>query len=101
MRYQAALRPARRNLGAPPGERKARTGREEGRAPRGSRGVRQGRDAAPGPRTARPHRAREGAVGPDTRAGERMQLSFEFLQFVTREMVGITERWDAYKATRR
>lgn len=42
-----------------------------------------------------------GAVGPDTRAGQRMQLSVEFLQFVTREMVGITERWDAYKATRR
>ena len=42
-----------------------------------------------------------GALGADTRAGERMQLSVEFLEFVTREMGGIAERWDEYKATRR
>ena len=42
-----------------------------------------------------------GALGPDTRAGERMQLSVEFLEFVTREMGGIAERWDEYKANRR
>jgi DNA-binding transcriptional regulator GbsR (MarR family) len=41
------------------------------------------------------------ALGPDTRAGERMQLSVEFLEFVTREMGGIAERWDEYKANRR
>jgi len=41
-----------------------------------------------------------GAVGADTRAGERMQLSMEFLEFVTREMGGIARRWDAYKAGR-
>ena len=42
-----------------------------------------------------------GALGPDTRAGERMQLSVEFLEFVTREMGGVAERWDEYKANRR
>ena len=42
-----------------------------------------------------------GALGSGTRAGERMQLSVEFLEFVTREMGGVAERWDAYKATRR
>ena len=42
-----------------------------------------------------------GALGADTRAGERMQLSVEFLEFVTREMDGIAERWDEYKANRR
>ena len=42
-----------------------------------------------------------GALGPGTRAGERMQLSVEFLEFVTREMGGIAERWDEYKASRR
>ena len=42
-----------------------------------------------------------GALGADTRAGERMQLSVEFLEFVTREMGGIAERWEEYKANRR
>ena len=42
-----------------------------------------------------------GALGADTRAGERMQLSVEFLEFVTREMGGIAERWDEYKAAPR
>ena len=37
-------------------------------------------------------------LGEHTRAGERMQLSVEFLEFVIREMEGIAERWDAYKA---
>jgi DNA-binding transcriptional regulator GbsR (MarR family) len=41
-----------------------------------------------------------GALGEATRAGERMQLSVEFLEFVTKEMAGIAERWDAYKAAR-
>ena len=41
-----------------------------------------------------------GALGPDTRAGER-SVSVEFLEFVTREMGGIAGRWDEYKATRR
>ena len=39
-------------------------------------------------------------LGEGTRAGERMQLSVEFMEFVTREMAGIAERWDAYKAAR-
>ena len=41
-----------------------------------------------------------GALGDDTRAGERMQLSVEFMEFVIREMSGMAERWDAYKASR-
>ena len=41
-----------------------------------------------------------GAVGEGTRAGERMQLSIEFLEFVLREMADIAQRWDEYKATR-
>ena len=41
-----------------------------------------------------------GALGEGTRAGERMQLWVEFMEFVTREMAGIAERWDADKATR-
>ena len=41
-----------------------------------------------------------GVLGGDTRAGDRMQLSVEFLEFVTREMGGIAERWDEYKAAR-
>lgn len=40
------------------------------------------------------------AVGEETRAGERMQLSVEFLEFVTREMGGIATRWEEYKAAR-
>ena len=40
------------------------------------------------------------AVGEGTRAGERMQLSVEFLEFIQREMDGIASRWDAYKAAR-
>ncbi|HET7821883.1 MAG TPA: transcriptional regulator TrmB, partial [Ornithinibacter sp.] len=41
-----------------------------------------------------------GALGESTRAGERMQLSVEFLEFVTREMDGMAERWEQYKASR-
>ena len=41
-----------------------------------------------------------GVLGSDTRAGDRMQLSVEFIEFVTREMGGIAERWDEYKAAR-
>ena len=44
--------------------------------------------------------AARGALGASTRAGERMQLSVEFLEFVTREMDGMTERWEEYKASR-
>ena len=40
------------------------------------------------------------ALGPRHRAGQRMQLSVEFIEFVTREMDGITQRWEEYKATR-
>ena len=43
--------------------------------------------------------ARE-AVGEGTRAGERMQLSVEFLEFIQREMDGIAQRWDEHKARR-
>jgi DNA-binding transcriptional regulator GbsR (MarR family) len=41
------------------------------------------------------------AVGKDSRAGERMQLSVEFLEFIQREMDGIARRWDQHKAARR
>jgi DNA-binding transcriptional regulator GbsR (MarR family) len=44
--------------------------------------------------------AARGALGASTRAGERMQLSVEFLEFVTREMDGMAERWEQYKASR-
>ena len=44
--------------------------------------------------------AARGALGASTRAGERMQLSVEFLEFVTREMDGMTTRWEEYKASR-
>lgn len=40
------------------------------------------------------------SLGPATRAGERMQLSVEFLEFVTREMDGMAARWEQYKAAR-
>ncbi len=43
--------------------------------------------------------ARE-AVGEHTRAGERMQLSVEFLEFVQREMDGMAQRWEEHKARR-
>ena len=43
--------------------------------------------------------ARE-AVGEGTRAGERMQLSVEFLEFIRREMDGIAQRWDERQARR-
>lgn len=43
--------------------------------------------------------ARDG-LGRHTRAGERLQLSAEFLEFISREMAGVAERWDAYKAGR-
>lgn len=45
-------------------------------------------------------RAAIGELGPRTRAGERMQLSVEFLEFIQVEMDGIAERWEAYKANR-
>lgn len=35
------------------------------------------------------------ACGPDTRAGRRLQLSVEFLEFVTAEMEGMMQRWEA------
>ena len=41
-----------------------------------------------------------GALGAGTRAGDRMQLSVEFIEFVIREMGGIAERWEAYKSAR-
>ncbi len=40
------------------------------------------------------------SVGADSRAGERMRLSIEFLEFVLGEMAGITQRWEEYKADR-
>ncbi len=40
------------------------------------------------------------AVGEGTRAGERMQLSVEFLEFVMAEMEQMASRWDEYKARR-
>lgn len=39
-------------------------------------------------------------LGAGTRAGERMQLSVEFLEFVQREMDDMALRWDAYRASR-
>lgn len=39
-------------------------------------------------------------LGAGTRAGERMQLSVEFLEFVQREMDEMAARWDAYRAAR-
>ncbi|WP_299443193.1 GbsR/MarR family transcriptional regulator [uncultured Phycicoccus sp.] len=39
-------------------------------------------------------------VGPHTRAGERMQLSVEFLEFVQREMGAMAVRWEEYKPDR-
>jgi len=41
------------------------------------------------------------AVGAGSRAGERMQLSVEFLEFIQDEMDAIAARWEAYKSTRR
>ena len=43
--------------------------------------------------------ARE-AVGESTRAGARMQLSVEFLEFIQHEMDGIAQRWDEHKVRR-
>lgn len=40
------------------------------------------------------------AVGEGSRAGERLQLSVEFLEFIQREMDDIAERWERYKADR-
>jgi predicted transcriptional regulator len=42
-----------------------------------------------------------GEVGPGTRAGERLQLSVEFLEFIQGEMDAIAKRWEAHKAERR
>ena len=39
-------------------------------------------------------------LGAGSSAGERLQLSREFLEFVTEEMQGILARWDAYTRTR-
>ncbi|MDT0213448.1 MarR family transcriptional regulator [Rothia sp. ARF10] len=39
-------------------------------------------------------------LGADSQAGRRLQLSREFLEFVTDEMGGIIDRWEARKATR-
>src|SRR6478672_4477750 len=39
-------------------------------------------------------------VGPSSRAGERVQLSVEFLEFVQREMGDMAQRWEQYKADR-
>jgi len=39
-------------------------------------------------------------LGAGSTAGRRLQLSREFLEFVTDEMSGIIDRWEAYKATR-
>ncbi len=39
-------------------------------------------------------------LGPGSTAGQRLQLSREFLEFVTAEMGGIIERWEAHKARR-
>jgi DNA-binding transcriptional regulator GbsR (MarR family) len=44
--------------------------------------------------------AARSAVGPGSRAGERMQLSVEFLEFIQSEMDAIAARWEKYKATR-
>ena len=41
-----------------------------------------------------------GAVGAGSRAGERLQLSVEFIEFIQREMDDIAVRWEAYKAAR-
>lgn len=39
-------------------------------------------------------------LGLGTSAGDRLQLSREFLEFVTVEMRGITDRWEDYKRRR-
>lgn len=41
-----------------------------------------------------------GEVGPDSRAGERIGLSVEFLEFVMHEMDAMARRWDEYVAQR-
>ena len=43
--------------------------------------------------------AARGSVGADTRAGERMHLSVEFLEFVMREMDAMAQRWEERKAS--
>lgn len=40
------------------------------------------------------------SVGARSRAGERMQLSAEFLEFIQREMDAVARRWEDYKAAR-
>ncbi|MBM6402885.1 transcriptional regulator TrmB [Phycicoccus sp. CSK15P-2] len=40
------------------------------------------------------------SVGDTTRAGERIQLSVEFLEFIQAEMDAIAERWERYKKER-
>ena len=39
-------------------------------------------------------------LGSGSQAGRRLQLSREFLEFVTDEMGGILDRWEAHKAAR-
>ncbi|MFC7491498.1 MULTISPECIES: GbsR/MarR family transcriptional regulator [unclassified Knoellia] len=39
-------------------------------------------------------------LGAESSAGGRLQLSREFLEFVSAEMGGILERWDAHRRTR-
>ena len=39
-------------------------------------------------------------VGEHSRAGERLQLSVEFLEFIQREMDGISRRWEDHKRAR-
>ena len=39
-------------------------------------------------------------LGAGSTAGQRLQLSREFLEFITDEMSGVIDRWEAYKAAR-
>ena len=41
-----------------------------------------------------------GVLGDDTRAGDRMQLSVEFLEFIQGEMSAMGARWEEYRAAR-
>jgi hypothetical protein len=39
-------------------------------------------------------------VGPDTAAGERLTEQAEFLEFTTKELSQILDRWQEYRASR-
>ena len=52
------------------------------------------------PDPAGPRRGPRGASGEGTRAGERMQLSVEFLEFIPARWAASPQRWDEYKAAR-